>query len=169
MRKGLLFFIIVLSNFVLFGQTENDYVESGKRKLENNYYIQGAIADFNKAFELNPKNTNALFYRGVTKARLKDYRGAIMDYNKVIEIDSDDCEAHINRGAAKSQLKDFNGAIIDYNKAIRLNPKKGMAYYNRGLDKIAMNQNDSGCSDLSKAGELGFYKAYEAIQKYCNN
>jgi tetratricopeptide (TPR) repeat protein len=167
MRKGLLFFIIVLSNFVLLGQTETDYVESGRRKQDNNYY-QGAIVDYNNALELNPKNTIALFYRGVIKLELKDCRGAIMDFNKVIELDSDSCQPHLNRGVAKFQLKDYNGAIIDFNTAIRLNPKYGMAYFNRGLAKIAKNQYDSGCSDLSKAGELGYYEAYDEIKKYCN-
>ena len=43
-----------------------------------------------------------------------------------------------------------------------------MAYYNRGLAKIQLGQKDSGCLDLSKAGELGYVEAYEAIKQYCN-
>ncbi len=37
-----------------------------------------------------------------------------------------------------------------------------------GVAKLGLGQKDSGCLDLSKAGELGFDKAYESIKKYCN-
>jgi len=33
---------------------------------------------------------------------------------------------------------------------------------------MLLGQKDSGCLDLSKAGELGYFKAYETIKKYCN-
>jgi len=56
----------------------------------------------------------------------------------------------------------------DYNKAIELNPNYAAAYLNRGLIKIGLEQKNSGCLDLSKAGELGYAKAYESIKYYCN-
>jgi len=43
-----------------------------------------------------------------------------------------------------------------------------LAYYHRGLAKILLGQKDNGCLDLSKAGELGSAKAYEAIKNFCN-
>jgi hypothetical protein len=57
--------------------------------------------------------------------------------------------------------------MADFDKAIELNPANGLAYYNRGLTKIRSGQKDSGCLDLSKAGELGYSEAYEAIKVYC--
>ncbi len=42
------------------------------------------------------------------------------------------------------------------------------AYYGRGVAKLGLGWKESGCLDLSKAGELGYSKAYEAIRKYCN-
>ena len=78
-------------------------------------------------------------------------------------------EEYFNRGVAKSDgLGDHKGAIQDYNKAIELNPNYALAYGLRGLSKIKLGQKDSGCLDLSKAGELGFMDAYDAIKEYCN-
>jgi len=37
-------------------------------------------------------------------------------------------------------------------------------YNNGGLSKLLLGQKDSGCLDLSKAGELGFMDAYDAIK-----
>ena len=77
-------------------------------------------------------------------------------------------EDYYKSGCDKLELKDFRGAIQDYNKAIELNPKYALAYNNRGMAKIALGQKDSGCLDLSKAGELGYMDAYDAIKEYCN-
>jgi len=40
------------------------------------------------------------------------------------------------------------------------------AYYNRGLSFIYSGKKDLGIKDLSKAGELGLYTAYNVIKKY---
>ena len=77
-------------------------------------------------------------------------------------------EDYFNSGYVKAELKKYREAIQDYNKVIKLNPKDFEAYNNRGLTKITSGQKDSGCLDLSKAGELGFAKAYEAIRELCN-
>ncbi len=77
-------------------------------------------------------------------------------------------EEYYDSGIEKANSRDYQGAIKEFDKAIKLNPKLADAYYNRGLAKIELDQKDSGCLDLSKAGELGFDKAYEAIKEYCN-
>lgn len=55
------------------------------------------------------------------------------------------------------------GSII-----IELHPNPAEYYFNRGVAKIEYGQKDDGCLDLSKAGELGYSRAYEVIQKLCN-
>ncbi len=94
--------------------------------------------------------------------------GAIQDYTKAIELNPNYNDAYYNRGSAKYEIEDYRGAIEDYNKAIKLNPNSDKAYYNRGAAKITLGQKDDGCLDLSKAGELGLAKAYEAIKLGCN-
>jgi len=79
---------------------------------------------------------------------------------------AEDC---YNSGYAKAELQDYRGAIQDHNKAIELNPNDADAYFGRGLAKILSGQKDDGCLDLSKAGELGYAEAYEAIKESCNS
>ncbi len=76
--------------------------------------------------------------------------------------------AYFNRGNAKYELEDYRGAIADYSKAIEINPNDADAYGNRGIAMIKLGQKDSGCLDLSKAGELGYFDAYDVIKEYCN-
>ena len=78
------------------------------------------------------------FKKGMTEAKLKDYRGAILDFSKAIELNPTDAMAYVDRGASKGYLHDYEGAIADYSKAIELNPKFAGAYFNRGLNKAKL-------------------------------
>ena len=40
------------------------------------------------------------------------------------------------------------------------------AYFNRGLTYIYIGENEKGLADLSKAGELGIYQAYNLITRF---
>ena len=53
-----------------------------------------AIADYDKAIELDPKLAPAYMNRGVAKYNLKQYSEAIADYDKAIELDPDYAPAY---------------------------------------------------------------------------
>ncbi len=86
----------------------------------------------------------------------------------VSPIYSQTAKSYFEIGYEKFKQGDLKGAIQDYTKAIELNPQYAEVYHNRGLTKLYLGQKDSGCLDLSKAGELGYYEAYDAIKEYCN-
>ena len=77
-------------------------------------------------------------------------------------------ETYYKRGIDKFEKQDYRGAIADYTKRIELNSDYAEAYFNRGITKLILGQKDSECLDFSKAGELGYSKAYNLIRKYCN-
>ncbi len=132
---------------------------------------RGAMADFTKAIELVPNDAKAYRERGCMKADLGDHRGAIADFTKAIEFNPFDSKSYFNRGLEKAKIEDSQRAIADFTKAIELNPDDAEAYffyYYRGLTKLGLDLKESGCLDLSKAGELGYDKAYETIKKLCN-
>jgi len=59
------------------------------------------------------------YVKGLSKAKLKDYRGAIADYDKALEISPVGyLRPYFSRGIAKEILKDYWGAIADYSKII---------------------------------------------------
>ncbi|NIS07195.1 MAG: tetratricopeptide repeat protein, partial [Candidatus Dadabacteria bacterium] len=59
---------------------------AAKARLED---FSGALNDYAKVIELNPKNTMGYFYRGQTRNNIHDYDGAIEDFNKIIELEPD--------------------------------------------------------------------------------
>ena len=167
--KNFLFLLSVLLVTVSFGQTAEEYYNQGYAKFESKDY-SGAIADYTKAIELNPKYTFVYYNRGLAKNLLKDFRGAKVDFTKAIEIDPADAKLYGNRGIAKANLKDYQGAIVDYTKAIELDSAYALAYHNRGIAKyrLPVPDLDGACLDLSKAGELGLDNAYKIIKEICN-
>lgn len=57
-------------------------------------------------------------------------------------------------------------AIEAYSRALLLDARFSEAFYNRGLAYIMNGDYEKGVSDLSRAGELGLYTAYNLIKKY---
>jgi len=147
------------------GQTAQDYYKRGSEKYKISDY-NGAIVDFSKAMEIDPKNARAYFGRGNSKYFLQDFTGAITDLTTGIEIEHDIPGTHYIRGMAKYGLKDYRGAIADFTVEIQIKPMADIYFY-RGISEYILGQKDSGCLDLSKAGEMGNLKAYDAIKKYC--
>lgn len=132
----------------------------------------GAILDFNKVIqsESDPYMMSLAFHaRGFSKYSLQDIRGALLDFSEAIELKPEDSASYFYRGRCKGILDDDRGAVMDYTKAIELSPKYAEAYFYRAISKFSIGYSlkDSGCLDLSKAGELGYSRAYEFIQQYC--
>ncbi|MGK7900211.1 MAG: tetratricopeptide repeat-containing serine protease family protein [Hormoscilla sp.] len=114
----------------------------------------GAIADYNKAIEIQPDDASAYVNRGVVRSDLGDNEGAIADYNKAIEIKPDYAVAYVNRGNVRSDLGDNNGALADYNKAIEIKPDDAVAYVNRGNVRSDLGDNNGALADFNKAIEI---------------
>ena len=113
-----------------------------------------AIADFNKAIELDPKYDEAYYNRGYAYSKKGDHGHALADYNKAIELDPKHAPAYINRGLVYFDKGDFDRAIADYNEAIELDPKYAKAYYNRGGAYGKKGDHDRAMADFNKAIEL---------------
>ena len=125
---------VVLSTQAAHAQSAEDFLDAGVEKGKSGD-LQGAIADFNKAIEIDPQFAIAYYNRGVAKSNLKDYQGAIADYTKAIQIDPQYVNAYFNRGNTKKGLGDYQGAIADYTKAIQIDPQDAFSYNNRGYAK----------------------------------
>ncbi len=116
--------------------------------------IQGAIDDYTKAIEIDPKYVDAYNNRGNARSTLGDKQGAIADYNKAIELNPTYARAYSNRGLARADLGDKQAAIVDYNKAIELDPNYALAYYNRANARDDLGDKQGAIVDYTKSIEL---------------
>ena len=113
-----------------------------------------AIANYDKAIQLEPNDAHAYNNRGVSKKNLGQHFAAISDYNKAIQLKPTLAEAYINRGNVKADLGQHFAAISDYDKAIQLKPDDAKAYHSRGYAKAALGQHFAAISDYDKAIQL---------------
>ncbi|WP_448564076.1 tetratricopeptide repeat protein [Trichothermofontia sp.] len=115
---------------------------------------EGAIADFSKAVELNPRNATAYCNRGIAHADLGDKSSALSDFDTALTIDPNLAIAYNHRGLVYSDLGDKRQAIADYSEAIRLKPDYATAYFNRGAARSKIGDFQGAIADYSEAIRL---------------
>ena len=128
----------------------------GQTKYNADHYHE-AIADWDKAVEINAQLFYAYHKRGDAKFALGNYEAAIADYDKVININDGVFNIYFDRGLAKSKLGDNKAAIADYDKAIEIDPENTDAYSNRGAARYKLAESERARGDAKRAQRL--YKA----------
>jgi len=122
-----------------------------------------AMADFNKAIELNPQNETAYANRGIIYGSMSQKDLAIADYNKAIELNPQNPANYIIRGITYESKHQYDLAIADFNKIIELNPQNPqnfIAYDNRGNAYKDQRQLASALADYREAIKLNPQYAY---------
>jgi tetratricopeptide (TPR) repeat protein/S1-C subfamily serine protease len=137
------------------------YYNRGKIKFSLGN-TQGAIADFNRAIALSPKDIEAYINRGAVKSYLGNNQEAIADYDRAIALNPKLAMVYYNRGDSKSNLGNQQGAIADYDLAIAIEPKFAEAYSNRGLTKSDLGKKEEAIIDYDRAIAINpkFAEAY---------
>ena len=90
----------------------------------------------------------------------------LRDYDQVIRTQPDFTFAYYNKANILCAQHEWKDAIDYYTKAIAQDGDFAEAYFNRGLTYIYTGENEKGMTDLSKAGELGIYQAYNMISRF---
>ena len=107
MTKKLTIILIIISLTFTFCtpklEQAKKFLSEGISKIYKSEF-EAAIADFDKAIELQPDLYEAYYFRGNAFLNLKELENAIKDYNKAIEINPDYADAYVNRGTAKFYL-----------------------------------------------------------------
>jgi regulator of sirC expression with transglutaminase-like and TPR domain len=110
---------------VAYNNRGNTYNEKGEHDR--------AIANHNKAIELNPKEGEGYSNRGVAYNNKGEHDRAIVDHNKAIELNPKGAISYNNRGVAYSSKGEYDRAIADYDKALELDPNDKSAIHNRAV------------------------------------
>lgn len=98
-----------------------------------------------------------------------DFDLIIKDLKRVIEVEPNFEFALYNIAIVQCYKKQFIEAEASLTQAININSDFAEAYFNRGLVRIYLGKEEDGVADLSKAGELGIFKAYNVIKRYSDN
>ena len=112
--------------FSLGGMSEHDevatYVNRGILKLRRNQ-VEAAIADFDQAIRIDPRQPEAYLNKGAALIRLNDANEALRLFTVALEYHTRRPEiAHYGRAIAHETLGDVRAAYDDYRRASELSP-----------------------------------------------
>lgn len=116
--------------------------------------LDGAIADYSRAIELDPREPKGYYNRGSAKQEKNDLDGAIADFSRAIELNPQYVFAYNNRGTARLDKGDPDGAIADHSRAIEINPRHAASYNNRGYARLDKGDHNAAIADFNRAIEL---------------
>jgi Flp pilus assembly protein TadD len=116
--------------------------------------INEAIADFNKAIEINPQYDFSYNNRGSIYRFLGNTKQAMRDFDRAIDLEPREILGYYNRGLTYILLGDYQQAIRDLNKVIELAPRRAEAYNSRGMVYSHLGNYAQAIIDIDKAIEL---------------
>jgi tetratricopeptide (TPR) repeat protein len=136
-----------ISSLIAVGETltEDELWNRGDSKYTKGDFA-GAIADFTKMIEINPKSARAYNYRGAAKTQYRKPPVEIPVSSPIIDADGNRINTAIGISSG-----DYEGAIADYTQAIALNPKNSLYYDNRARAYNNRYQYKEAVADYSQA------------------
>jgi len=129
------------------------FVETAGSKLAVKDY-HGAISEADKALELEPDNSNALFYRAAAENLLGRYGDADRDASRGLSIAPSAAFLRDARSWAYIRMGRFAEAISDANHSLEIDPKNPYAFANRGHAHEGRGDYEAMAADLKAAAEL---------------
>jgi tetratricopeptide (TPR) repeat protein len=103
---------------------------------------KAAMINIDSVLVINPKNTQALDFKGNVLQHQKDYQGGVEAFSKAIEIAPQDFEAFYDRGICKAYLKKFDEALTDITRGMEIDSMGKWIGYNNIAFFIKFEEKD---------------------------
>jgi len=122
------------------------YAEKGKQER--------ALADYNKALELDSVYASAYDKRSVLYLYQKEHGKALADLNKALELEPNNAGYYYHRGMLYHLQENSAMALADYDKALDLDPTNAAVYESRGRLCALQDDLEAALADFSKVLKL---------------
>ncbi|MDB5305930.1 MAG: trypsin-like serine protease with C-terminal domain, partial [Gemmataceae bacterium] len=123
-----------------------------------------ALAAYNKALDLDKKNAEAYYRRGLlemkaakaaeTDKKNEKYHEAARDFTKALKYKPDYIAAYLRRADANYYLNSLDAALQDYEEALETDGQAVEVLVDRGFVFLGLEQPKKAIADLDKAIEL---------------
>ncbi|MEE9611547.1 MAG: tetratricopeptide repeat protein, partial [Desulfatiglandales bacterium] len=119
---------------------------------------------YTQAIEINKRDGDAYYNRGLVFVRMKKYEKAVKDFSETIKLEPRAADAYCNRGNANLQMGKIDMALKDYNAALIINPNDADLYHNRAVVYLTKGAKSKSLADFQKAAKMGHNKAREYLK-----
>jgi tetratricopeptide (TPR) repeat protein len=126
--------------------------------------LKRALADFDRAIDLQPMRAEYYRWRGAAYFWLGDLSEAINDQTTAITLDPTNADYYQNRGASYFERAEYARALIDCNRAIELDATQADFFLSRGRVYQKMGKRDEARADYQQAADLGSELAAVALK-----
>jgi len=138
-------------------------------KLHRQKSYKEALAELNKAIQMDPRNAEAYYWRGRTLVNLGRLEQGAEDFKRAVKIRPDYAEAYDHLGWLASRRGDVEEGIAYLTKSIEFKPENAWAFYNRSRLFYSKGDLASAMRDAEKACSLGYQEGCKAYQTYKNS
>jgi tetratricopeptide (TPR) repeat protein len=122
-----------------------------------------AMADFERAIALDPRNYFAYNNRGMVFGRNGQYQRSVESFLKAIAVNPKHADSYCNLGLSYFYMGHYDRALENYTKAIELKRDFDMANLKRGNLHFTTGNKELALADYQKACSLGNGKACEVL------
>lgn len=113
--------------------------------------LEKALAEFDRAIKLEPKNTSFLWERSRCCFLLGQDDRALADANQILELNPKHTLALLQRALTYCRRRQYDDALADCNNAIELEPKFWWAWAVRGEVHYELHQYEEALADMDQA------------------
>jgi tetratricopeptide (TPR) repeat protein len=115
---------------------------------------QGALAELDRALELEPENGTLLVNRGALLGAMGRYAAAERDLKKVLRVEPSHGEALFNLGVVMTKKGLWGEAVPHLTRAVELEPARGAAHYYLGEALNHVDDLPGALASYQRAAEL---------------
>lgn len=116
--------------------------------------VDEKLADFSRAIELDPQNTDAWRGRGLAYLSQGDHESALDDLMKLLEQNPEDPVTHQAVAEVLSQMQQYEKALEHVDQVIAQRPESSLPWLLRARIHLAQENSDQAIDDLDRALEL---------------
>lgn len=120
----------------------------------NEEKLKEELANYNKALQINPKDTSTYYSRGKVLRKLGRLEEALADYDKILEINPKNFCAYYIKGMLLSKLGRLEESLASYDKALEINPNHADTYCFKGCILQSMQRPGEALENFNKAIEI---------------
>ncbi len=111
--------------------------------------MDGALADYAKAIELNPHDSSAYISRAFAKKSKGDLGGALADLTKSIELDPKNVAAYHSRGCLHYDIHEWTNALADFRKCLEVDASYDYSHFRIWLVRARLGEAEAASKELS--------------------
>lgn len=155
MQKRILFSIFLALPFCIFSQTNeekvNQFVQDGTFHHDKKEYNK-AIAEYNKALEIDSKSTLAHYELALTYSEMQNHKKAVSHANKVLKQKNQHMvEAYMVKGNVLDEQGKTKKSIKLFKKALKETKGHYLLNYNLGINYFKLGQLDEASNQFISA------------------